>query len=86
MSESDLINYEVKERNPICSFYREYKVCGMGPPSSGAISVNQILGIIEKYDLSKLGYNNSETWRIIGDASRLAFADRGKYIADIDFV
>ena len=86
LSESDLINYEVKERNPVCSFYREYKVCGMGPPSSGAISVNQILGIVEKYDLSKLGYNNAETWRIIGDASRLAFADRGKYIADSDFV
>ncbi len=58
----------------------------MGPPSSGAITINQILGIVERYDLSKLGYNNAETWRIIGDASRLAFADRGKYIADSDFV
>ena len=86
LSKSDLINYEVKERNPVCSFYREYKVCGMGPPSSGAITINQILGIIERFDISKLGYNNSETWRIIGDASRLAFADRGKYIADSDFV
>ena len=86
LSKIDLLNYEVKERNPVCSLYRKYKVCGMGPPSSGAITINQILGIVERYDLSKLGYNNSETWRIIGDASRLAFADRGKYIADPDFV
>ena len=86
LSKIDLLNYEVKERNPVCSLYRKYKVCGMGPPSSGAITINQILGIVERYDLSKLGYNNSETWRIIGDASRLAFADRGKYIADSDFV
>ena len=58
----------------------------MGPPSSGAITINQILGIIEEYNISSLGYNNADTWRIIGDASRLAFADRGKYIADNDFI
>ena len=86
LSKSDLLNYKVKERKPVCSFYRKHKVCGMGPPSSGAITISQILGIVERYDLSKLGYDNSETWRIIGDASRLAFADRGKYIADSDFV
>ena len=60
LSKIDLLNYEVKERNPVCSLYRKYKVCGMGPPSSGAITINQILGIVERYDLSKLGYNNSE--------------------------
>ena len=48
----------------------------MGPPSSGAITVNQILGMIENFNVSKLGPYNPETWRIIGDASRLAFADR----------
>jgi len=86
LSKRDLLNYKVKERKPVCSFYRKHKVCGMGPPSSGAITISQILGIVERYDLSKLRYDNSETWRIIGDASRLAFADRGKYIADSDFV
>jgi gamma-glutamyltranspeptidase/glutathione hydrolase len=61
-------------------------VCGMGPPSSGAITVNQILGMIENFNVSKLGPYNPETWRIIGDASRLAFADRSVYIADEDFI
>jgi gamma-glutamyltranspeptidase/glutathione hydrolase len=82
----DLLNYKVIERPPSCIVYRQYNVCGMGPPSSGAITVNQILGIIENYDISKLGPNNPETWRIIGDASRLAFADRSIYIADNDFI
>jgi gamma-glutamyltranspeptidase/glutathione hydrolase len=58
----------------------------MGPPSSGGIAVAQILGILEKYDLKSLGYSNPETWQIIGDATRLAFADRGLYVADSDYV
>src|SRR5210317_447965 len=86
LDQKDLLNYSVIEREPSCIVYRKYKVCGMGPPSSGAITVNQILGIIENYDISKLGPNNPETWRIIGDASRLAFADRSIYIADNDFI
>ena len=58
----------------------------MGPPSSGALTIAQILGIIENYDISKLGPKNPETWRLIGDASRLAFADRSLYMADSDYV
>ena len=86
LSNIDLIKYKIIERKPVCSTYREYNICGMGPPSSGAITINQILGIIEEYNISSMGYNNADTWRIIGDASRLAFADRGKYIADNDFI
>ena len=81
-----MLFYKVIERKPVCSLYRDFKVCGMGPPSSGALTISQILGMIEKYDLSKLGPKNPETWRIIGDASRLAFADRSLYMADKDFV
>jgi gamma-glutamyltranspeptidase/glutathione hydrolase len=58
----------------------------MGPPSSGAVTVNQILGIVENFPLSQLGSVNPETWRIIGEASRLAFADRSLYMADDDFI
>ena len=86
LSIEDLLFYKVIERKPVCSLYRDFKVCGMGPPSSGALTISQILGMIEKYDLSKLGPKNPETWRIIGDASRLAFADRSLYMADKDFV
>ena len=86
LSLKDMHNYKVIQREPVCSRYREYEVCGMGPPSSGALTIAQILGIIENYDISKLGPKNPETWRLIGDASRLAFADRSLYMADSDYV
>jgi gamma-glutamyltranspeptidase / glutathione hydrolase len=86
LSELDLAVYEVKERAPVCAEYRAHDVCGMGPPSSGALSVGQILGMLDSYDLAALGAENPESWRLIGDASRLAFADRGRYMADSDYV
>ncbi|WP_252733919.1 gamma-glutamyltransferase [Paracoccus marinaquae] len=86
MALEDLARYRVVERPPVCVEYREHDVCGMGPPSSGALSVGQILGLLGGYDLAALGAENPESWRLIGDASRLAFADRGRYMADSDFV
>lgn len=86
MSMSDLENYTIKERDPVCVSYRAHDVCGMGPPSSGALTVGQILGTLEPFDLGELGPTSVESWRLIGDASRLAFADRGRYMADSDFV
>lgn len=86
MQLQDLSNYKVVERQPVCAPYRGYSVCGMGPPSSGALTVGQILGLLQPYDLAALGATNPESWRLIGDASRLAFADRGRYMADSDFV
>ena len=56
----------------------------MGPPSSGGLTVGQILGMLAHYDISDPGA--ADTWRLIGDASRLAFADRDRYMADSDFV
>jgi gamma-glutamyltranspeptidase/glutathione hydrolase len=58
----------------------------MGPPSSGALTVGQILGITQHFDLASMGPESAQAWQIIGDASRLAFADRGRYMADTDFV
>lgn len=86
LSETDLAIYAVKERAPVCVPYRVYQVCGMGPPSSGALTVGQILGMLNTYDLAALGPDSPEAWRLIGDASRLAFADRGRYMADSDYV
>lgn len=84
LSALDLAVYEVKERAPVCVAYRGTDVCGMGPPSSGALSVGQILGMLDGHDLP--GPDTPDAWRLIGDASRLAFADRGLYMADSDFV
>ncbi|MGR3509125.1 MAG: gamma-glutamyltransferase [Sulfitobacter sp.] len=85
LSEVDLSIYRVKERPAVCAAYREYDVCGMGPPSSGALAVGQILGVLNGSDLSA-GPADENVLRLIGDASRLAFADRGRYVADSDYV
>ena len=86
LSLEDLESYEIVEREPVCLNYRSYDVCGMGPPSSGALTVGQILGLVEAYDLKSYGAGSPESWRLIGDATRLAFADRSLYMADSDFV
>ncbi|WP_245832220.1 gamma-glutamyltransferase [Oceanospirillum sanctuarii] len=86
LTENDLKSYRIKERPAVCAPYRSYDVCGMGPPSSGALTVGQILGIVASFDLKSLGADNPKSWQIIGDASRLAFADRGRYMADTDYV
>ena len=86
LDSDDLAGYVVKERPAVCIDYRGYDVCGMGPPSSGGLTVGQILGLLEGYDLNAMGPESVTAWRLIGDASRLAFADRGRYMADSDFV
>lgn len=86
LSMGDLAAYQVIERPAVCVEYRAHDVCGMGPPSSGGLTVGQILGMLDGYDLAALGADNPESWRLIGDASRLAFADRGRFMADSDHV
>lgn len=86
LSQADLALYQVVERPAVCAPYRAYEVCGMGPPSSGALTVGQILGMLDDYELGAMGPQDPQAWRLIGDASRLAFADRGRYMADTDYV
>ena len=86
ISLSDLKNYRVIERQPVCAPYREYEVCGMGAPSSGAIALGEILGVLQNQDMKALGSENIHSWRWIGDASRIAFADRDRYVGDPAFV
>lgn len=86
LSTKDLEAYEVVEREPVCAPYRVWQVCGMGPPSSGGVAIAQILGMVEGVDLKALGPTSPEAWARIGNASRLAFADRELYLADPAFV
>lgn len=85
LSQIDLSIYQAKERPAVCATFRAHDVCGMGPPSSGALTVGQILGMLDGYDLSA-GPNDPDVRRLMGDAARLAFADRGRYMADSDYV
>jgi len=83
LSLDDLRAYGVVERSPVCVLYRKNRVCGMGPPSSGGLTVGQILGLLRPFDVSK---QTPQTVHLIAEASRLAFADRGLYMADGDFI
>ncbi len=82
----DLSRYRVIKRIPVCHSYRAFRVCGMGPPSSGGLTVGQILGILANFDLPGMGRDDPQSWHLINEASKLAFADRNRYVADSDFV
>ncbi len=86
MTLADVTGYSAKERAPVCGQYRGYRICGMGPPSSGGVAVLQILGMLERFDLKSLGANNPVTWHLFAEAQRVAYADRELYLADSDFV
>lgn len=83
---ADFAAYRAKERAPVCGTYRAWKICGMGPPSAGAITVLMILGQLERFDMGALGRDNPVAWHLFAESSRLAYADRGQYIADPDFI
>ena len=85
ITEGDLSAYRAKKRPAVCAPYRAYQVCGMGPPSSGALTVGQILMLLEHFDLRSIG-PGPEAAHLIAEASHLAYADRGRYMADSDFV
>lgn len=86
MTTDDLANYQVVERAPVCIEYRGRNVCGMGPPSSGALAVGQMLGILENFDFSDKDPLDTDSVHLFTQAGRLAFADRGLYVGDPDFV
>ena len=82
---NDLGNYKVKEREPICFKYRGNSICGMAPPSSGPVTIGQILKILSRFDLTKNPLD-VKAWHYYIEASKLSYADRELYLADPDFV
>jgi gamma-glutamyltranspeptidase / glutathione hydrolase len=81
----DLADYRAKERDPVCALYRDHRVCGAGPPSSGAVAVGQTLGLLAPFGLGATPFQLNAA-HAIAEAERLAFADRDRYLADPDFV
>ncbi|MFC4293882.1 gamma-glutamyltransferase [Novosphingobium tardum] len=86
MTVADITAYDAKARPAVCGSYRGYRICGMGPPSSGATTVQAILGQLERFDLKALGPQSPVAWHLIAESERLAYADREKYLADGDFI
>ena len=86
MTTGDLATYDAKPRPPVCLRYRVYRVCGMGPPSSGGITVLMILKQLERFDMAALGKDSPVAWHLFAESSRLAYADRDMYVGDPDYV
>mgnify|MGYP001247244037 CR=1 FL=1 len=86
MTVADVSAYQAKERPEVCGEYRSYRICGMGPPSSGATTVFAILKQLERFDLHTLGPRSPTFWHLFAESQRVAYADRERYLADADFV
>jgi gamma-glutamyltranspeptidase / glutathione hydrolase len=86
LSEDDLAGYQALEREPLCGPYREWRICSMGPPSSGGVAVLQILGILERTAFARAPPHSATAVHFFSEAGRLAFADRARYLGDPDFV
>ncbi len=90
LTAADIAGYQAKVREPICSDYQSWSVCGMPPPSSGGIAIAQMLGMLETRNIRlyapKDGMLSAEAIHLFSEAGRLAYADRGRYVADTDFV
>ena len=94
LSEADLAGYRAKTREPLCFDYRLWRLCGMPPPASGPLALAQMLGMLAGRNLAsmppvKAGAGlepSAEAVHLISEAGRLAYADRGRYVADPDFV
>ena len=95
MTLADLAGYTARQREPLCTPYRDREICGMPAPSSGGIAVAATLGILEHFTLSShkptdVDLNGGRPAvmgvHLVSEAQRLAYADRDKYVADTDFV
>ena len=86
LTEADLASYKAKARTPICGVYRHYTVCGMPPPSAGGVTLLELLGLLDRFDLAATGVESLQSVHLFSEAGRLAFADRDQYLADPDFV
>jgi gamma-glutamyltranspeptidase/glutathione hydrolase len=86
LSMKDMAAYQAKERSPVCGPYREFTLCGMAPPSSGGVAVIQILAQLQRFHLENYPINSGQAIHLYTQSSRLAFADRERYMADTDYV
>jgi gamma-glutamyltranspeptidase/glutathione hydrolase len=86
MTQADLAAYSAIERAPLCGAYRVWKICGMGPPSSGGFAVLQMLSVLERTNWRDQRPGSAAAVHLFSEAGRLAYADRDAYLADPDFV
>lgn len=85
ITSSDLESYHPVWREPIITYFRDYRVIGMGPPSAGGIGISQLIKMGKDFDFKESGHNTYETAHFMVECEKRVFADRAKYISDPDF-
>ena len=85
LTAQDFADYRALEREPLCGTYRAWRICSMGPPSSGGVAVLQILGILERTSFARAPPQSAAAVHYFAEAGRLAYADRARYLGDPDF-
>lgn len=86
VTEEDLARYEAKWREPVVFNYKDLRIISMSPPSSGGVTMNQILKMMEPFDLADFGHNSEKSVQLFTEAARRAYADRNYFLGDPDFV
>lgn len=81
----DLADYEARERKPVTGTYRGYEIYSMPPPSSGGITLIQMLNILEGFDLKTYGHNSATYVHVVSEAMRRGYANRALHLGDPDF-
>ena len=86
LTQKDLVNYKPKWRDPLTFFYKDLKVISMGLPSSGGICLNQMMKMIEPYNIKDMGHNTQKSIQLMVEAEKRSYADRSEFLGDPDFV
>ena len=86
MTRDDIAGYKPKPREPLCGVYRLYRICSVPPSTSGGVTVLQILALLERFPSTQLQPGTLSTVHLVSEASRLAYADRERWLGDPDFV
>ena len=86
ITQQDLEQYEAKWRDPLIFNYKDLKVISMGLPSSGGVCLNQMMKMIEPYDIKTMGHNTQKSIQLMVEAERRSYADRSEFLGDPDFV
>ncbi|UJL48332.1 gamma-glutamyltransferase [Virgibacillus sp. NKC19-16] len=86
MTADDLSNYDVTHEAPVWGDYRGYDIASMAPPSSGGLTLLQMLEMFEQMDLTQYGVQSAEKYHHMAEVMHLAYADRGAYMGDPEFV
>jgi gamma-glutamyltranspeptidase/glutathione hydrolase len=86
MTPADLAGYRARTRAPLCGSYRAYRICSLPPSTSGGTTVLQILGLLQRFPSAQLQPRTLSMVHLMSEAERLAYADRGRWLGDTDFV